>query len=70
MDVLWGTEKIQADIQDSDFLDAVASGKCSFTAGDRLMVEPCIQNKYDEQFRMYIPKEVILYLKSKSYYRR
>jgi hypothetical protein len=52
-----GTEKIQADIQDSDFLDAVANGKCSFTAGDRLMVELRIQNRYDEQFRMYIPKK-------------
>lgn len=52
-----GTEKIQADIQDEDFLDAVANGKCSFTAGDRLMVELRIQNRYDEQFRMYIPKK-------------
>lgn len=52
-----GTEKIQADIQDSDFLDTVVSRKCSFTAGDRLMVELRVCNKYDEQLRIYIPKK-------------
>ena len=61
-----GTEKIQADIQDEEFLGRVARRECSFTSGDRLMVELLIQKEYSEQYLMYIPKKYSI-LKVKSH---
>lgn len=61
-----GSEKIQADIQDSDFSDKVINGECSFTSGDRLMVELLIRKEYSQQYRMYMPKGYSI-LKVKSH---
>lgn len=58
--------EINADIKDEAFLNDVESGKYSFTAGDRLMVELLIKNEYSQQYKIYLPKHYSI-IKVKSH---
>lgn len=42
------------------------NGECSFTSGDRLMVQLLIKKEYNQQYRMYMPRGYSI-LKVKSH---